>query len=130
MDDHRRPWLRLAAVVSGALALLLVLDVDVAHADAAGPTHHRSTVTAVTAEDGGAVPIEVEVIGGDAFLVLRSHPGVTVEVPGYEDEPYLRIGADGVIEVNERSPALWLNEERYGASLPAGVDADAPPRWV
>ncbi len=130
MAEHRRPFARLAAIGVGVVAMVLATDVEPAHADPAGPTHLRSTVTAVTADDGQAVPLEVEVIGGDAFLVVRARPGVTVEVPGYEGEPYLRMGADGTIEVNDRSPARWLNEERYLTRTPDGADADAPPRWV
>jgi hypothetical protein len=104
-----------------------------ASADPAGPTHFRSTIVEVVAGDGEPIPIEVEVRGGDAFLVVRAQPDTVVEVPGYEGEPYLRFAADGTVEVNERSPARWLNDARYGAAevaVPASADADAPPSWV
>ncbi|MCU1486222.1 MAG: hypothetical protein JWN67_2968, partial [Actinomycetia bacterium] len=49
---------------------------------------------------------------------------------GYEDEPYLRIGRDGVFE-NRRSPATYLNATRTGGEQPpADATADATPRWV
>ena len=35
-------------------------------------------------------------------------------VPGYENEPYLRFLVNGRVEVNDNSPAKYLNEERYG----------------
>lgn len=118
-----------------ALAALICTGVVVvtgapAAADPAGPTHYRSTITAV--EGDGADAVSLEVLGGDAFIVLRVQPGTTVEVPGYDGEPYVRIGPDGVVEVNERSPARWLNDARYGAAdleIPAAADADAPPLW-
>jgi hypothetical protein len=119
------------------LALLVcvatLLPTGPAAADPAGPTHFRSTITAVVAADGEPIPIEVEVLGGDAFLVVRAQPGTLVEVPGYEGEPYVRIAAEGTVEVNERSPARWLNDARYGAAevaVPPSADEDAPPSWV
>jgi hypothetical protein len=122
-----------------AVAVALVLPASPAAADPARPTHYRATVTGVVDAAGHPLPaveagaLEVEVLGGDAFLVVRAAPGTTVAVPGYEDEPYLRIGADGTVEVNVRSPARWLNDARYGArdvEVPPQADAEAPPAWV
>jgi hypothetical protein len=111
----------------------LALAAQPASADPAGPTHYRSTVTGISSEGGVPADVEVDVLGGDAFLWVRAAPGTVVEVPGYEGEPYLRIDADGVVEVNERSPARWLNDSRYGAldlDVPAAADAAAPPVWT
>ena len=116
---------------TGLIALLLlVLGAAPAVADPAGPTHYRSTVEEVEAVDGGPVPIEVEVLGGDSFLAIRAEPGVEVEVPGYDGEPYVRIEPDGTVMVNERSPARWINDARYGAPIPPVADPEAPPNWV
>jgi hypothetical protein len=50
-------------------------------------------------------------------------------VIGYEEEPYLRVGPDGVFE-NRRSPATYLNRDRQGASpVPEDADPAAPPDW-
>lgn len=98
-------------------------------ADAAGPTNYRSRITAVETADGEPVAVEAEVLGGDAFLVLRVPEGTAVEVPGYDDEPYLRFRADGSVEVNRRSPTHWLNEDRYGAEVPDLAGASAEPVW-
>jgi hypothetical protein len=66
--------------------------------------------------------------GDDLELVNRS--ATEVVVPGYEDEPYLRIGPDGVWR-NQRSPATYINLDRYArVTLPAAVDPRAEPQWV
>jgi hypothetical protein len=65
---------------------------------------------------------------GDEFELVNDSD-TEVLVPGYSDEPYLRIGPEGVWR-NANSPATYLNLDRYGrASMPAGVDADAEPAW-
>jgi hypothetical protein len=98
-----------------------------AAADPARPGDVRSEVTAVTpAADG----LTAEVVGGDSFLRVRVEPGREVVVLGYAGEPYLRVSADGTVEVNDRSPARWLNEDRLAAvDLPPDVDPQAPPAW-
>jgi hypothetical protein len=120
------------------LAIALLLPGSPAAADPARPTHYRATVTAVVDAAGQPLAavemgaLEVEVLGGDAFLVVRAASGTTVAIPGYEDEPYLRVAADGTVEVNVRSPARWLNDARYGArdvQVPPQADAAAPPQW-
>jgi hypothetical protein len=74
--------------------------------------------------------VEAAVVGGDSFLRLRVDDGLEVVVLGYEGEPYLRIRSDGTVQVNDRSPARWLNESRLAAvALPATADAAAEPVW-
>ena len=117
----------LLSVIAG-----IVLVPAPALADPPGPTHYRSSVTGIEGPDGAARQIDAEVVGGDAYLTLRVPEDVTVEVPGYDDEPYLRFDPDGTVAVNQRSPARWLNDGRYGAAdvdVPADADADAPPAW-
>ena len=56
-------------------------------------------------------------------------PTAEVVVPGYSDEPYLRIGPDGVWR-NANSPATYINLDRYGrTTLPDRADSDAEPAW-
>lgn len=109
------------------IALVVLLAPSVAHADAAGPTDYRTTIVSVTPSSDA---ISLEVVGGDAFLRIDVEPGHQVEILGYDGEPYLRIGPDGVVEQNRRSYATYYNEERYGRTdVPDLVDNDAPPEW-
>jgi hypothetical protein len=74
------------------------------------------------------VTVRVLQFGDDVELVNRS--GTEVEVPGYDDEPYLRIGPDGVWR-NQRSPATYINLDRYArVTLPESADSHAEPQWV
>ena len=111
------------------MGFVLLLPAAPAMADPAGPTNYRSTIESVEPELDG---IAVDILGGDAFLVLSADPGVTVSVEGYDQEPYLRFLPDGTVERNAASPARWLNDARYGArdtAVPPAASADAPPRW-
>ncbi len=108
----------------------MLLGGGVAGADPAGPTNYQSVVTTIDASNGPP-PISVKILGGDAFIVLRAS-GVAVDVPGYDGEPYLQFHPDGTVAVNDRSPARWLNDARYGAldaDIPPSADPSAPPAW-
>lgn len=107
---------------------VLILATAPAAADAARPTNYRSTVAGIAPAQPDVV---ADVTGGDSFLRIRVTPGHRVVVLGYEDEPYLRVGADGSVEENLRSPATWLNRKRFGSTepLPADADAKATPNW-
>ena len=118
--------LRWAALPLVAVAWLGLLAGPAA-ADAARPGDVRSEVTGVSPSSQG---IHVEILGGDSFLHLRVDPGTSVVVIGYEDEPYLRVQPDGTVQVNDRSPARWLNEKRLAdVQVPASADPTAPPDW-
>ena len=112
----------------GVLALLLVAGP--AAADPPGPTNYDSTVVG---PDPAVDGLDVEVIGGDAFLQVRNVGGHEVVVPGYDDgEQYLRFDTDGSVWVNLRSAAYWQNDNRYGvagSAIPADVGPEQPPRW-
>ncbi|MDJ0925131.1 MAG: hypothetical protein QNJ77_11270 [Acidimicrobiia bacterium] len=113
------------AVLAGLLWALL--SVAPALADPPGPTDYLSEVVQIYPPMPG---IEVEVIGGDSFVKLRVAEGIgVVEVVGYQGEPYLRFLADGTVEENQRSPSKYLNEERYGRTVPPEADAAADPEW-
>lgn len=116
-----------AFVVAIVAALAWLATPAVAHADPAGPTDYRTTVESITPS---VDTIALSVEGGDAFLRIAVDPGHEVLILGYDQEPYLRIGDDGVVEQNRRSYATYYNEERYGTDdVPDIVDNDAPPEW-
>lgn len=119
---------RTVRTLAGALLALLVLATPAA-ADPPGPTNFTSEVVGIEPATDG---IEVEVLGGDAFLQLRND-GHEVLVPGYDgEEEYLRFEPDGSVFVNVRSNTNWQNSDRYGvstATVPDDVGADLPPRW-
>jgi hypothetical protein len=74
--------------------------------------------------------VSVEVVNRDDQLVLRNKSGSDVIVEGYNHDPYARIKADGTVQVNTRSPAYYLNDDRYGeAKIPEGVDGTGAPQW-
>lgn len=111
----------------GMAAILLAGPATPASADSARPTNYRSEVTGIVPSPGG---ISARVVGGDAFLQITAQPGTQVEVPGYQGEPYLRFGRDGVVLVNHNSPAYWLNQDRYGqAGIPSSASVEAVPAW-
>jgi hypothetical protein len=115
-----------ALLLTGALLLVGALP---AAADPAGPTNYTSNVTTVDPDVEG---VAFDVLGGDAYVEVTVDTGTTVEVAGYDDEPYLRVLPDGTVERNEASPTRWLNDARYGAAdttVPPEASSDAPPRW-
>lgn len=74
--------------------------------------------------------LEARVLNQDT-LELTNRTGDTVVVEGYNGEPYLRMRGDGTVQLNSRSSAAYLNEDRYGETpVPAAADDDAPPKWI
>jgi hypothetical protein len=66
------------------------------------------------------------VLGGDGLLKLTTTDAEVV-VEGYDGDPFLRVGPDGVF-ANRNSPATYLNADFYAnITVPAGVDSSAPP---
>lgn len=119
------------------LALMMVAAVLVGSAAPAaahgGPggnsapaTNYRTRIQSVAPEVPGLV---ARVIDAGSRIELINHTGETVTVLGYQDEPYLRVGPDGVF-TNRRSPATYLNADRNATTdIPDDADPDAPPRW-
>lgn len=125
--------MKLRSLIAGAglAAGAVVLLAAPAAADPPGPGDYSSEVTAI---DPPVDTISIEVVGGDSFLVLRVDPGTEVVVIGYDDEPFVRVQADGIVERNLSSTATYLNDDRYAeVTIPArlaGADASAlEPEW-
>lgn len=88
---------------------------------------YRSLITSVSPSAPG---LSLQVLQFSDRLQLRNRTGRTVTIEGYEGEPYARVQASGTVEVNQRSPAYYLNESFYGnVTVPASASAKAPPRW-
>ena len=122
----RRPTGRAALLVASVAAIFLG-SASPAAADPAEPSNFLSSVTSLDPQSGD---MSVEVVGGDAFLVIRVAPGHELLIPGYRGEPYVRIDADSSVWVNLDSPTLYINEERFArADVPADADGEGEPRW-
>jgi hypothetical protein len=119
---------RLLVVLTGVLASLALGGPATAHVggEAAG-SNFDGRVLSVSPEIAG-VSVRILQFGDELELVNRTETDVWV--PGYSDEPYLRIGPDGVWR-NEHSPATYINLDRYGrTALPESASPDAEPEWV
>lgn len=89
-------------------------------------SNYRTRIQSVAPAVPGLV---VRVIDAGSRIELLNRTGETVTVLGYQDEPYLRIGPDGVF-TNLRSPATYLNADRNATTaIPDDADPKAPPRW-
>lgn len=114
-------------VVAALSATWLFAGALPALADPAGPTDYETEVASIEPSIEG---LDVDVIGGDAFIRLTSTSSATVEVKGYSGEPYLRFLPDGTVEENELSPTRYLNVDRYAiVSVPEQASASASPVW-
>lgn len=94
--------------------------------DDAQATNYRTRILSVAPEVDG---LEIRVVEGGDRLELVNNTESPVIVLGYEGEPYLRVGSDGVF-VNKLSPATSLNADRAGTDgAPLDADPDAEPAW-
>jgi hypothetical protein len=118
--------MRRLAIVTAMAASLILVQAPPALADPAVPSNYRSRVTDLDPSPNG---LAIDVMGGDAFLVVAVAPGHRLEVPGYFGEPYLLIDQTGTVWRNELSPARWINTDRYGTTIPLNADASAEPDW-
>lgn len=92
-----------------------------------GNPDYESIVRGVTPPIPG---FAVEVLNGDDRLEVRNSGASTVAIDGYNEEPYLRLSPDGTVAVNVRSPAYYLNQDRFtGARVPASANAKSRPQW-
>ena len=116
--------MRLPVALAVAVAMLATAGSAAAHG---GNAKFRSDFRSIDPSVSG---IEVDVLNYDERLLLINRSGKSVAISGYEREPYARLLADGTVEVNERSPTHYLNEERYGGTpVPQSADPKAPPQW-
>jgi len=125
----RRLFTRSALVAVATLVLLVVAAAPASAHTISGPrpSNYRSTVTKIEPPAPG-VSVWIVDLGNKTQLTNRTRSDATVL--GYEDEPYLRIGPDGVFE-NVHSAATYINRTRQGGVVPQGVDTSPTlaPEW-
>jgi hypothetical protein len=110
-----------------ALALLAVLLPPGAESHfGTGKKGYRSRIVAVKPPVRG---LQLKILYGDDQVWLDNRSGKTIVIRGYGGEPYLRFGPDGIY-VNSRSPAVFLNQDRYAKTpVPASSSTTARPQW-
>jgi hypothetical protein len=118
---------RTAAAVAFALVALAALAAPSTASAHGGNPDYRSEIKAITPSTDG---LSAEIQNFDADLKFTNDSDQTVTVMGYEGEPYLRFDPDGTVDMNKRSPAAYLNNDRYGqVDIPASADPQASPDW-
>lgn len=127
---HARTAVLLVVMVG---AVLLPASTASAHTRTQETTNLASRIT----HDPNLPGVRWQVHTGGLLLEVANDGDEVLVVEGYDGEPYLRIGPDGV-ERNRRSPATYLNdtriEQRISArtdvAMPMAVDPSAPPEWI
>ncbi len=117
---------------------LVLLLAGVVETLGAGPASAHAVGNGITASNyrtnvlnvSPAVPgLEVRAVDVGNQLQLTNRTGQEVTVLGYELEPYLRIGPNGV-EENQRSPSTFSNRSSTAPQqVPPEFDAKAAPEW-
>jgi hypothetical protein len=117
--------LRYRGAAAAALAALCALAAPaLAHE---GNPNFRSEVEAISPPVEG---LDADVLNFDDRIELRNVGNETIVVEGYRGEPYLRFEPDGTVLVNQRSPATYLNEDRFAdVEVPDTADPKAAPEW-
>ncbi len=118
------------ALLVAALALVSALSLAPAQALAhGGNPNFRSEINSIQPPLPSGVSIEV--LDYDSYLQLKDMKGHEVVIDGYGDEPYARIEKDGTVQVNELSPAYYLNDSRFetDVTVPPRADSKAAPVW-
>jgi hypothetical protein len=112
------------SVVVALAALAACAPTALAHK---GNPNYESLITGSTGLPDG---VTTQILNREDSLQLTNRSDRDIVVFGYEDEPYVRIDADGTVAVNQNSKATYINEERDGAvPVPDGVDPKAEPVW-
>jgi hypothetical protein len=112
------------ALALAAVVLAVSAPAALAHG---GNPDYRSVIDRVTPK----VPnVSFQVLSYDSYFQLLDQHGHEVVIYGYENEPYARVLKNGTVQVNQRSPATYLNDSRFAtAQVPPIADPKAPPQW-
>jgi hypothetical protein len=113
----------------GLLALLILATTPGVASAHQGNADYRSEINSIRPASL-AEGLSFSIVNFDDHVRLENDSGREVVVLGYDDEPYIRISADGLVEVNLNSPAQYLNQDRFAdVDLPARADENAAPEW-
>ncbi len=119
---------RTLVTVTILLAWLVVTATPAAAHSVSGvsATNYQTTLKRVSPDIDG---VEVRIVETGSRIELTNRTDDDIIVLGYQEEPYLRVGPDGVFE-NRRSPAVYLNASRQGdTTIPGTADPEAEPDW-
>lgn len=113
----------------GILALLVLVICPTMASAHQGDSRYRSEITSIRPA-ALAEGLSIEVVNFDDHVRLENGTGKDVVILGYKGEPYARILADGIVEVNLNSPSHYENEDRLAqVEVPDRADAEAAPDW-
>jgi hypothetical protein len=118
------------ALLVAALALVSAQALAPAQALAhGGNPNFRSEINSIQPPLPSGV--SVEVLDYDSYFQLLDRHGHEVVLDGYGGEPYARIEKDGTVQVNQRSPATYLNDSRFetDVTVPKSANPKDPPEW-
>ena len=94
--------------------------------DAVQPRDTESVINSVVPTLPAGV--QIDIVGSDTFVRVRSQ-GHDVQIPGYQDEPYLHITKLGEVLINDASPTSLLNSNRYGNVDTSNYVESNTPKW-
>lgn len=115
-----------SALIACMVCLAALIAGQTAGAHQSDP-NYESTVRSIAPQPDG---FSAQIVGGDDTIEMVNRSGEQLIAFGYEDEPYVRIDADGTVYVNMRSPAHFLNQDRYAkVEVPDSADPKAEPQW-
>jgi hypothetical protein len=124
-------------VIRRALAVLVLAGSAAGSWPAPHASAHQGAGSSVTADTRARIVSVSPTVAGLTVRVADLDGRIEVDwtgdgpltVLGYEGEPYLRID-DDVVSRNTRSPATYLNDDRYAeVTVPPEASASAPPAW-
>jgi hypothetical protein len=113
------------ALALTVLAVALPASTAEAHL---GNSNYRDVLNQVTPSQPG---LSVQVLNYDNDLEVDNTTGKTITIDGYSHEPYAQLLGNGTVQVNENSPAYYLNQDRDATTpVPPSATPKAAPRWV
>jgi hypothetical protein len=113
--------------VQGTIGLCIGVPSAQAHSAENSPSsNYQTTIRSIAPTPA---PFTMRVIEAGSRLQVTWKSGDPLVILGYEEDPYLRIGPDGV-EENLESSATYINRSRSGAAdIPDDIDATRSPKW-